>query len=255
MPPEQRERVTLIVDEFHTIPGADYEQICGELAKYGANLILATQTLSRLDTLTLAQQVRDLRAAVFSNLDGLFAFHTSAEDARYLAPELGGGLEEQDLLELGHFQFYARMSDMRTGERLPAFTVELDPPQRPDDTVAAELARASSERYGREAIDVELDRQAALARIDGGRKRETEPSGSDSSGLDWPRIVPGTGLPAADRAVVGAEIPAQGENKSARKKRSRSRRNASTGSHTEASDSPVVGPSIDMGPMEPEAEQ
>jgi hypothetical protein len=142
MPPEQREGVTLIVDEFHTIPGADYEQICGELAKYGVNLILATQTLSRLDTLTLAQQVRDLRAPVFSNLDGLFAFHTSAEDARYLAPELGGGLEEQDLLELGHFQFYARMSDMRTGERLPAFTVELDPPPRPDDTVAAELAEA-----------------------------------------------------------------------------------------------------------------
>lgn len=58
-------------------------------------------TLSRVDTLTTAQQVRDLRAAVFSNLDGLFAFHTSAEDARFLAPELGGGLDEQEMLELG----------------------------------------------------------------------------------------------------------------------------------------------------------
>src|SRR5205807_1736600 len=184
LPPEQREPVTLIVDEFHTIPGADYEQICGELAKYGANLVLATQTLSRLDTLAVAQQVRDLRAAVFSNLDGLFAFHTSAEDAHYLAPELGGGLDEQDILELGHFQCYARLSDMRTGERLPAFTVRLDPPPLSDSALTAELARASAERYGREALDVELDRQAALARIEGGRRRDAETRESnDSAGL------------------------------------------------------------------------
>src|SRR5205814_8813581 len=140
VPPEQRQPVTLIVDEFHTIPGADYEQICGELAKYGANLVLATQTLSRLDTLTTAQQVRDLRAAVFSNLDGLFAFHTSAEDARYLAPELGGGLDEQDLLELGHFQCYARLTDASTGERLPTFSVQLDPPPVGDSALAAMVA-------------------------------------------------------------------------------------------------------------------
>ena len=92
LPPEARKPVTLVVDEFHTLPGADYEQVLGELAKYGANVLLATQTLSRLDRLTDAQRTRDLRAAVFSNLDGLFAFHTSAEDAAYLAEELGGGL-------------------------------------------------------------------------------------------------------------------------------------------------------------------
>src|SRR5207253_3674751 len=126
--PEARQPVTLIVDEFHTLPGADYEQVFGELAKYGANMILATQTLARLDRLTDAQRMRDLRAAVFSNLDGLFAFHTSAEDAAYLAPELGGGLDDQDLLELGHFQCYARLTDARTGERLPTFSVQLDPP-------------------------------------------------------------------------------------------------------------------------------
>ncbi len=92
-----RKPVTLVVDEFHTLPGADYEQVLGELAKYGANMLLATQTLSRLDRLTDAQRTRNLRASVFSNLDGLFAFHISAEDATYLAEELGGGLDAQDL--------------------------------------------------------------------------------------------------------------------------------------------------------------
>jgi len=90
-PPETRRSVTIAVDEFHTIPGADYEQVFGEVSKYGANMILATQTLARLDRLTEADRTRDLRAAVFSNLDGLFAFHTSAEDAEYLAEELGAG--------------------------------------------------------------------------------------------------------------------------------------------------------------------
>ena len=51
-------------------------------------MMLATQTLACLDRLAEADRTRDLRAAVFSNLDGLFAFHTSAEDAEYLAEEL-----------------------------------------------------------------------------------------------------------------------------------------------------------------------
>src|SRR5206468_11021732 len=126
---------------------ADYEQVFGELAKYGANMILATQTLSRLDRLTDAQRTRDLRATVFSNLDGLFAFHTSAEDAAYLADELGGGLDAQDLLELGHFQCYARVTDVRTGERLPAFSVQLEPPPEGNEHLAGRLARLSAERY------------------------------------------------------------------------------------------------------------
>src|SRR5438128_9206632 len=74
------------------MPGADYEAILSELAKYGANLILATQSLTRLETLD-RDQGRSLRATVFANLDGLFAFHTSAEDARYLVRELGGEVD------------------------------------------------------------------------------------------------------------------------------------------------------------------
>ena len=88
LPAGERRAVTLIVDELHTMPGADYESILSELAKYGANLILATQSLGRLDALDRPGE-RALKATLFANLDGLFAFHTSAEDARYLVPELG----------------------------------------------------------------------------------------------------------------------------------------------------------------------
>jgi hypothetical protein len=198
--------VTLVVDEFHTIPGADYEQVLGELAKYGANVVLASQTLARLDRLTDAKRTRNLRASVFSNLDGLFAFHTSAEDARYLAEELGGGLDAQDLLELGHFQAYARVTDVRTGERLPAFSVQLEPPPESNEHLALRLARLSAEQYGRDALDVELDLQAALERIRG-PQAPAQATGAEDAVKPPEPAAPNSGTPAAGASVVGAELP------------------------------------------------
>src|SRR5438128_10786404 len=119
-------------------------------------MILATQTLARLDRLTESDRTRDLRAAVFSNLDGLFAFHTSAEDAEFLAEELGGGLNKQDLLELGHYQCYVSITDVRNGERLPAFRVRLDAPPASAPANADGLAAAAAARYGRKVVEVEL---------------------------------------------------------------------------------------------------
>jgi hypothetical protein len=144
--PATRRSVAIFVDEFHTIPGADYEAILAELSKYGASLVLATQSLERLVSLGSGDG-RGLRSTVFANVDGLFAFNCSAEDATYLVPELGGALDEQDLVELGEHQCYARWSS--DGERRPTFSVALDPPLASDAALRAQLAAASAERYGR----------------------------------------------------------------------------------------------------------
>jgi hypothetical protein len=163
LPPGERHPVTLIVDEFHTMGGADYEGILTELAKYGANLILATQSLARLEALDREYRGA-FRAMVFANLDGLFAFHTSAEDARYLVPELGEEIDVQDLVGLGEHQCYVKLS--LAGERLPTFSVQLDPPPMVDPNLAQQLAKDSSARYGRERAAVERDIRSALARIE-----------------------------------------------------------------------------------------
>jgi hypothetical protein len=159
----QRRWSTLIVDEFHTMPGADYEGILSELSKYGASLILATQSLARLEALD-RDQGRSLRATVFSNLDGLFAFHTSAEDARYLVRELGEAIDEHDLVELGEHQCYAKLS--ASGERLPTFSVALDPPPTSDQIVRDQIAEQSSQRYGRDVKAIDEDLRSALSRIE-----------------------------------------------------------------------------------------
>src|SRR6266702_776269 len=160
--PAARAPISMFVDEFHTIPGADYEAILAELSKYGANLVLATQSLARLLALG-RDDGRGLRATVFANLDGLFAFNCSAEDATYLVPELGGPLDEQDLVELGEHQCYVRLSS--GGRHLPTFSVSLDPPLRGDGRLGGAIARASAELYGRDAELVEGDRRSALARV------------------------------------------------------------------------------------------
>jgi hypothetical protein len=180
LPAEERRAVTIIVDELHTMPGADYESILSELAKYGANLILATQSLGRLDALDRPGE-RALKATIFANLDGLFAFHTSAEDARYLVPELGGeaALDVADLTELGEYQCYAKLST--GGERVPAFLVQLDPPPVGDPVLAATLAAASSARYGRGRSAVEDDIRAALERI--ARTRPKPRAGREGDGV------------------------------------------------------------------------
>src|SRR5581483_996797 len=104
-----------------------------------------------------------LRATVFANLDGLFAFNCSAEDAEYLVPELGGAVDEQDLVELGEHQCYVRLSS--AGRRLPTFSVHLDAPGASNTARADMLARASAQRYGHELELVEEARRSALARV------------------------------------------------------------------------------------------
>lgn len=175
----ERRSVTLLVDEFHTMPGADYEAILSELAKYGANLVLATQSLARLDALD-REQHRALRGTVFANLDGLFAFNTSADDAAYLVPELGEEVDQQDLVALGEHQCYARLS--MAGERLPTFSVRLDPPPESDPAVANHLATASAAMYGRNWNAVDADIRSALERIESSRKGLLEQSQAGQTG-------------------------------------------------------------------------
>jgi hypothetical protein len=67
------------------------------------------------------------------------------------------------------------------------------------------LARASAERYGRDAVDVALDLQAAIERVRGPGR----PPGSATEGDDYPDppSVPNEGAPAPDGTVTGGTPP------------------------------------------------
>ncbi|MDQ3811857.1 MAG: hypothetical protein M3336_16365, partial [Chloroflexota bacterium] len=77
----------------------------------------------------------------------------------------------------------------------------LEPPPAGNPKQATALARASAERYGRDAIDVELDLQSALDRI-AGPKRSDQPDQVDPEPLST-----AVGAPAASGVLVRAEAP------------------------------------------------
>ena len=157
LPPAQRSRLVALVDESSTLGAADYPRMLSELGKYGASFVLVTQSLAKLDAIDEA-----LRPTIFSNVDGLTVFQVSAQDARYLAPELSGGLEVDDLTALDDFECYARW--WASGRRLPTFSLRLDPPPSAAPDRVAAIARRSAERFGRPREEVAKEIDDALAR-------------------------------------------------------------------------------------------
>lgn len=197
LPPAQRKRVAVLADEFHLFPDVDYEALLSELAKDGASLLLATQSLARLKALDPDRR-RALFDLVLSNIDGLFAFHTSAADAHDLVDELGGGIEVQDLVELGDFECYARLGV--GGKRLAPFSIQLDRPPVPDDETARRLAAESALAHGRDRRVVEGHIGKAVERLDRIRKGLAES---------------GTGEPKADGdGAAGGDLWGRGHGRS-----------------------------------------
>ncbi len=158
---ERRRRARVLVDEFQTLEGVDFGAMLSELRKYGASFALATQALSHLDALD-----RTLRPTVLANVDQLFAFAMSAEDARMVERELDGVVEATDLINLDDFSCYARLTIH--GRRAPVFSLALDPPPALDTKAWAQaevLRRRSQRRLGRfvDSVDT-LIAHAALRR-------------------------------------------------------------------------------------------
>ncbi len=157
-----RGRVRVFVDEFQLLEGVDFGAMLAELRKFGASFALATQALAHLDALD-----KTLRPTVLANVDQLFCYAMSAEDARMLERELDGVVETTDLIALDDFSCYARLTV--GGRRIPVFSLMLDPPASLDEaqrTQAEALRQRSQRRLGR-AVDMvdTLIAQAALRRM------------------------------------------------------------------------------------------
>lgn len=144
---EQRRRFLVVIDEFQSYSGIDYQTLLAELRKYGGTFALATQSLSYLDEVD-----RALAPTVLSNIDHLFAFLMSAADARRVEPYLDG-ITVDDLVSLDDYTCYARLSS--AGQRLPVFSVQLAPPPVGREEEANRLREASAQRCARPLAEVE----------------------------------------------------------------------------------------------------
>jgi hypothetical protein len=149
--PSSRARVIVVVDEFQSIPGVDYPSLLAELQKMGASFILATQALGQLDAIG-----RVLRPTILSNIETLFVFQTSAEDADILRHELDDEVTSTDIINLSDHSCYVKTQVGR--DRLPVMHIDTLPPQRGDQSIAEQII-AQMERYARPVKVVEWERR------------------------------------------------------------------------------------------------
>jgi hypothetical protein len=144
-------RILLVVDEFQSIPGADYAFMLSELAKYGVQLCLGTQSLGVLDKLN-----EKTRHAWLSNTSALFVFRSGADDAEMLAHELSVGdadrltVTASDIVGLPDYACFVRVKDIA----MP-FRVETRKADEGDADTFARIAEASRQKHGRAAAEVD----------------------------------------------------------------------------------------------------
>ena len=167
MAPSERARCLLVCDEFQTVTGADWEGMFAEIRKYGCSMMLATQSLARLDT-----PDRHLKAGVLGNVGVIIGYQMAAEDARIISAEMDAErVPERFLINLNPHNCCVRINSDTTC--YPAFSMRTLPP--PDLTSGSQesvdaVLRGSVEytvdfAESRTRMDLELQN-----RLDGGDK-------------------------------------------------------------------------------------
>ena len=131
----QRRNCLLVADEFHSITGANWEDLLAEIRKYGGMVLLITQGLARLDT-----NERKLKAGVLSNCGGLVCYQTSGEDAYLVVEQMGRdyGLSETDLVGLDPYSAYLKLTVNDVS--LPPFSIRTRPPEPANEQALAIIA-------------------------------------------------------------------------------------------------------------------
>ncbi|MYC38948.1 MAG: hypothetical protein F4X66_18865 [Chloroflexi bacterium] len=136
----QRRGALVVVDEMQSMPGVDYESMLSELGKFGASFILATQSLAKLNDLSLT-----MRDTLLANVGCLAVFQVAGNDARQLVWELGKDrVSEDDIVSLDVHHCYVRAT-VGT-ERMPAFSMMVRKPGDGDPAVADRI-RAGTAAY------------------------------------------------------------------------------------------------------------
>ena len=144
---DRRRRVSVIVDEVHTLSGANFQEILSQIGKRGGILTVATQSLASLDILG-----DTMREDVLANSALLVTFQTNALDAKRLLPELRSEyLEEADVTGLPVHHCFVRL--IGEGEVDPPFTMEVLPPLDGDPRIE-EVIKHGTRRYTRSREEV-----------------------------------------------------------------------------------------------------
>ncbi len=161
----KKRNVYIVIDEFQSVPGVDYAFILSELGKYGARMVMGTQSLRFLD-----QVNEKARSAWLDNTGTLFVFRCGADDAYELSRELSItddnplSITPSDIVGLPDFTCYVRARNGKGGQEVFCVETAKAPDPKPGDF--ERLWQASLNQCGRDAEAV--DQWFALAQDEQG---------------------------------------------------------------------------------------
>ena len=220
LPPDQRRGCLVVVDEMQSIPGVDYEGMLSEVGKFGGSLVLATQSLTKLDELSPT-----MRDTILANIGCLCVFQVSGADAIRLRGEIGADrLEAYDIVSLPRHECYVKLSSLPGG--VSTMSMRVRPPSEGNAESLAKIKEKVVE-YTRSVGEVD---DMLKARVDAmspkRRDRQIHVRSSDGSG---PVYEPEPDIVEADNLAT-EEGPAErrrGEAKMFEAKRAEAERGGS----------------------------
>ena len=199
----KRRGALVVVDEMQSMPGVDYESMLSELGKFGASFVLATQSLAKLNDLSLT-----MRDTILANVGCLAVFQVAGSDARQLVWELGKDrVSEDDVVSLDVHHCYVRAT-VGT-ERMPAFSMMVRKPEDGNPAVAARI-RAAAAAYTLSARDVSglpAGEAEGNRRVGEYRRMLAEMQSGGTTGGQSP--TPGNQQPKRRQRTGGAATPDQ----------------------------------------------
>lgn len=128
----ERRPVRVYLDEFQSYAGEVISEMLAECRKYGLEMTLATQSLTRLKVMN-----GDLTQSVLGNTGNIIALRSGPQDAGLLAEWIGGGVTREDISSLDDFHALGRF--LENGRVTPPVSFRLEesaptggPVTRPD---------------------------------------------------------------------------------------------------------------------------
>ena len=117
MKPEERKDFYLYVDEFQNFATPAFAQILSEARKYKLNAILAHQTTSQLEDISLVN-------ITLANTGTVICFRTAnPEDERMILPQFQPYISQGEIASLPSYHFYMRLGALNPEEPFSGVTV------------------------------------------------------------------------------------------------------------------------------------
>lgn len=162
MKPEERKDFYLYVDEFQNFATPAFAQILSEARKYRLGAILAHQTTSQLEDISLVN-------ITLANTGTVICFRTAnPEDERMILPQFRPYIEQGEIASLPSYHFYMRLGALNPEEPFSGVTVPVKieySQNRVDEVIQSSQQHYAKKYTGSADVSIKQKEKQASKRV------------------------------------------------------------------------------------------